>query len=427
MVASRSPSNAGTSSGRDLTISVMLLLLLLLVLSSLDIIILDECQALLLSSSNYYLRGRLPRSSHIPTNRRRILLNSTATAEKATSTTKNQINPITETHEEGSNNNISSSSSSSSEIHDHPETTIETTTLGEEVGHAFYQKLLELDTYIQLYGHCRVPKRYAPNPSLGNWVNKQRQQYKKYMAIGGCKGGGDHSSDVKTSMNETRIKALNQRNFIWDATTTTTPSPESSSSSTTTSAYDDTSWQRMYNQLEQYYTIHKHCNVPSTTSLGQWAVRQRFHYRRKQLTNNECRIQMLNKLNFTWPTYSEQVWELRIQQLREFASIYGHVCVPRSYTANPSLGPWVATQRKYYNIYLSQQQQRQEQQQQQQHHGSGVLAGERVGGGLDSSKKIRMTSRCPLTKERINQLDEMGFVWSYWDYNFNKKVNQKQQ
>ena len=50
-----------------------------------------------------------------------------------------------------------------------------------------------------------------------------------------------------------------------------------------------------------------------------------------------------------------------------------------------------------------------------------------MGGGLDGSKKIRMTSRCPLTKERINQLDEMGFVWSYWDYNFNKKVNQKQQ
>ena len=412
----------------------MLLLLLLLVLSSLDIIILEECQALLLSSSNY-LRGCLPRSSHIPTNRRRrILLNSTATAEKATSTTKNQINPITETREERSNNDISSSSSSSSndEIRgNHPETTIETTTLGEEVGHAFYQKLLELDAYIQLYGHCRVPKRYAPNPSLGNWVNKQRQQYKKYMALGGggkVGGGGDHSSDVKTSMNETRIKALNQRNFIWDATTTTTPStPESSSSSSTTtsSAYDDISWQRMYNQLEQYYTIHKHCNVPSTTSLGRWVVRQRFHYRRKQLTNNECRVRMLNELNFTWPTYSERIWELRIQQLREFASIHGHVCVPRSYTANPSLGPWVATQRKYYNKYLSQQQQQQQEQQHQQNGGGVLGGGERVGGGLDS--RFSITTSCPLTKERINQLDEMGFVWSYWDHNFNKKVNQKQK
>ena len=406
------------------TISVMLLLLLLLVLlSSLDIIILEECQALLLSRSNH-LRGRLPRSSHIPTNRRRrVLLNSTATAEKATSTTKNRINPITETREERSNDYISSSSSNDEIRGNNPETTIETPILGvEEVGHAFYRKLSELDAYIQLHGHCRVPKRYAPNPSLGNWVNKQRQQYKKYMALGGVgKGGGDHGSDVKTSMNETRIKALNQRNFIWDATTTTKPSTPESTSTITTSAYDDTSWQRMYNQLEQYYTIHKHCNVPSTTSLGQWVVRQRFHYRRKQqlTNNNECRVRMLNELNFTWPTYSERIWELRIQQLREFASIYGHVCVPRSYTANPSLGPWVATQRKYYNIYLSHQQQ---QQQQHQQNGSGVLGGgERVGGGLDGSKKIRMTSRCPLTKERINQLDEMGFVWSYWDYKFQQE------
>jgi hypothetical protein len=97
--------------------------------------------------------------------------------------------------------------------------------------------------------------------------------------------------------------------------------------------------------------------------------------------------------------------------LQDFASIHGHVCVPRTYIANPTLGSWVATQRKYYNKYLSQQQ--------HQQHGSGVL-GER---DLDSkSKKIMTNSKCSLTKERIKQLDDMGFVWSYWDYKFKNKV-----
>jgi hypothetical protein len=404
----------------------MLLLLLLLVLTSLDIITLEECQALLLSSN--HLRRHLSLNSYSsPKNQRRILLNySTATAEKASTT--NQIIPITETNEQKSNNDINSNANNNN--HHHRLTTATTNTLQEEVGAAFYQKLLELDNYIHLHGHCRVPKRYIPNPSLGNWVNKQRQQYKKYIAsIGGGAVAGSSSGrrrDGKTSMNETRIKALNQRGFIWDATTTTTTSTQqqttttssSSSSSSISSVYDDTAWQRMYNQLVQYYAIHGHCNVPSTSTLGQWVVRQRFHYRRQQkqsqsssLTTAEHRIQLLNALNITWQTYNEQIWDKRITELQDFASLYGHVCVPRSYTANPTLGSWVATQRKYYNKYLSQQQ--------QQQHGNGVL-GERE---LDSSsKKITTNSKCPLTKERIKQLDEMGFVWSYWDYNFKNKI-----
>ena len=63
--------------------------------------------------------------------------------------------------------------------------------------------------------------------NLSNRVNKRRQQYKKYIAS--CSGGavaagscGRRSDNGKTSMNETRIKAMNQRGFIWDATTTAT-------------------------------------------------------------------------------------------------------------------------------------------------------------------------------------------------------------
>ena len=59
-----------------------------------------------------------------------------------------------------------------------------------EFGDAFAQKYAQLEQFRDINGHCLVPKRYKDNPSLGNWVNKQRQNYRRYL-----KG-------EKTSMNE---------------------------------------------------------------------------------------------------------------------------------------------------------------------------------------------------------------------------------
>ena len=50
-----------------------------------------------------------------------------------------------------------------------------------EIGCAFAQKLFELEEFQQENGHCLVPKRFQNNPSLGNWVNKQRQNYRRHM------------------------------------------------------------------------------------------------------------------------------------------------------------------------------------------------------------------------------------------------------
>jgi len=59
-----------------------------------------------------------------------------------------------------------------------------------ELGTSFAQKYAQLEEFRDVNGHCLVPKRYKDNPSLGNWVNKQRQNYRRYL-----KG-------EKTSMNE---------------------------------------------------------------------------------------------------------------------------------------------------------------------------------------------------------------------------------
>ena len=60
-------------------------------------------------------------------------------------------------------------------------TAIQNEQLAKELGSAFAQKLLDLEAYQLENGHCLVPKRYESNPSLGNWVNKQRQSYRKYL------------------------------------------------------------------------------------------------------------------------------------------------------------------------------------------------------------------------------------------------------
>jgi hypothetical protein len=142
----------------------------------------------------------------------------------------------------------------------------------------------------------------------------------------------------------------------------------------------------MYNQLSEFRAIHNHCRVQSTTILGQWVVRQRFLYRQHPIGEaksslSEERIRLLNDLNFQWVTRSEEIWNERMSELREFKQHHGHVLVPRNYPNNPQLSSWVATQRKNYNRRLD---------------------------GKSS----------PLTMTRVKELDEIGFVWSYWDHNF---------
>lgn len=137
----------------------------------------------------------------------------------------------------------------------------------------------------------------------------------------------------------------------------------------------------MYNQLSQFYDTNGHCNVQSTTKpLGQWVVRQRYLYRQSSSSSSltEERIDLLNKLNFPWKSRSEQIWDARIIELREFKRINGHVNVPTNYPSNPKLSTWVSTQRKNYN-----------------------------------RKRLGKTS--PLTSRRIQELNDLGFVWSYWD------------
>ncbi|KAL3797367.1 LOW QUALITY PROTEIN: hypothetical protein HJC23_010493 [Cyclotella cryptica] len=209
-------------------------------------------------------------------------------------------------------------------------------------------------------GHCLVPKRYDKNPSLGNWVNKQRQLYRKYLK-------GETSSITKD-----RIDILTKIGFVFD--TSRIP---------TRSFLSDRAWKKNFDELSKFHKTHGHTNVPSSSPLGQWAVRQRYLYRSKppDTTLSKERINLLNSLGFEWSTRYEVLWDQRIVELKEFKRKHGHCLVPRNYEPNPQLSSWVATQRKSYKLKMS---------------------------GKSSY----------LTDERQKQLEDLDFVWSYWDYNF---------
>jgi hypothetical protein len=65
-------------------------------------------------------------------------------------------------------------------------------------------RLKELATYKeQNNGSTNVPQRYSSNEPLGNWVTRQRQQYKLFTTTG------------KGSMTDERIKSLNELDFEW--------------------------------------------------------------------------------------------------------------------------------------------------------------------------------------------------------------------
>ena len=125
-------------------------------------------------------------------------------------------------------------------------------------------KYQQLKRYFQQYGDCNVPQKYKENPSLGSWVNTQRQHYKKGELL------------------KEKVNLLNQLNFVWDLF--------------------EARWCERYQQLKDYYDEHQHSNVPQrykdNPSLGRWVGTQRIAYKEHKMSQE--RIDLLNQLNFDW-------------------------------------------------------------------------------------------------------------------------------
>ncbi len=85
------------------------------------------------------------------------------------------------------------------------------------------QRFKELESFMQAYGYCNVPRQYESNPALGHWVDNVRQQKKR----------GELDKEV--------IRCLNTLGFCWVQKTT---------------------WEQRIDDLTAFKEKHGHCNAP---------------------------------------------------------------------------------------------------------------------------------------------------------------------
>jgi len=145
-------------------------------------------------------------------------------------------------------------------------------------GEAFWQKNFDaLLTYKKENGDCRVPRLYAKNTKLGEWVTDQRRQWKA-------------KADGKPSMITDERKAkLDEVGFVWRVR-------------------DRADWNDRYEQLLAFKKENGHCVVPqhytSNRALGKWVAKQREQYRffkeNKHSFLTEERIDLLKSVGFVW-------------------------------------------------------------------------------------------------------------------------------
>ena len=122
----------------------------------------------------------------------------------------------------------------------------------------------DLVDFKSINGHCNVPQNYPENPALGGLCSNLRRYYKK------------------NKLAQDKIKRLDDLGFIWDLL--------------------EYEWNKNYNALIDFKSIHGHCNVPRNypeyPALGRWCDKQRTAYKNNKLSKDK--IKQLDDLGFSW-------------------------------------------------------------------------------------------------------------------------------
>lgn len=304
-------------------------------------------------------------------------------------------------------------------------------------------KYNELINYKSIHGHCNIPQNDKDNPSLGRWVRAQRLEYTHLFRpyLYNCNNYDDflkqqtvwfENKELKKIVstlpprNIERIQKLNDIGFVWDV--------------------KEDVWFKRVQDLIEFKNIYGHVRVPqrwpdrdeennqcdndwsddnfadeNTCSeehgdgkrwrrLGLWVRNQRAQY--KSLRNGskknhfltEKRIELLEDIGFCWDV-QESIWNERYDSLRKFTESHGHADVPCSYEDDPTLARWVMQIRYVYR----------EMNKQQKKTNKGLGTDVERWGKVKSSSDNYMTK---LTPERIELLNDIGFVWdkndAYW-------------
>ncbi len=226
-----------------------------------------------------------------------------------------------------------------------------------------YLKLVDYRTY---QGDCHVPsensqrdrklrKELGVSDQLMEWICKQRKRHMDLM-----------KGRIKNEFERHKIlflaNMLESIGFMWSER--------------------EARWQRSFNRLVKYNAYYKTTNVEKKEDpqLWSWAAAQRKAYQQRKLS--KARINLLEGVGFVFDLQEASWWNY-FEQICDFAKKNGSPDVPTQSKDHPSLGAWVARQRRQY------------------------LGGE-------------------LSNERIKALESIGFLWDVhekrWDQYYNELV-----
>lgn len=154
------------------------------------------------------------------------------------------------------------------------------------------------------------------------------------------------------------------------------------------------SWELMYNCAKQYYNKNGNLEVPAGYftedgySLGSWIHNQR-SIRKGQTEGRltEEQIDKLNRIGMRWDLFTDYSWTMNFNAAKEYFKIHGNLDVSSRYVTEDGikLGPWLSNLRTW------------------------------------ESSGIHLKY---LTEERKKALEEIGMIWSkfdyYWENNYNE-------
>jgi hypothetical protein len=181
-----------------------------------------------------------------------------------------------------------------------------------------------LSEYRRLAGSCSFQQCDPSTRPLRNWCVRQR----KLRRLG--------------LLSEERVAALSALEFQWTPRQTPASSRDPNQSAT-----PRVSWDRMFNELLEFFKIHGHYDVPqrwkANPQLAAWVIAQRAAYRRETLSAEQ--VQQLTSLGFRWEPFANK-WDEMYRALSKFHERFGHTRVAQKWKENPRLAHWVAVQRR---------------------------------------------------------------------------------
>ena len=192
-------------------------------------------------------------------------------------------------------------------------------------------------------------EEYPKGNSLGGWCSHQRALYKE------------------NKLDKYYIDKLESIDFSWDAV--------------------ESLWDDQYNYLVEF--VNKHQRFPNTdekyplnNNLGTWCGTQRMTYKNNKLSSE--RIKKLENLGFKW-TVIEDKWNAQLEYLKEYLDKFN--LLPEyniNYPTDNKLGAWCSRQRSLYR-------------------------------------------ENKLSKNKINQLESIGFIWEPLKSNWEKQFRYLEQ